>query len=210
MIDYLRNHPPLVIMFSVVALMLACALIGWTLDYWHRPAMRSVRRESREPVSPAAPTYRERATATAMEFNPNEIIHEGATADWSPREWLDDASDPTDPTLGTGEITFREEIRGEVRGSAPIVAPDGGSVADGASGTATDTAAVPETAEQREARELSEEFDAIVGRLRRQTDQLADDVTAEHLWLLQESEWCVTGLGWAANRTGEYRTLVTA
>jgi hypothetical protein len=165
MIEFLRDHPTLTVFVSAVALLLALALIAYAADVWGGVRLeRAARRESQESDSPAA--------SAAQEW-------QGATLDWSPRQWLDDASDPTDPTLGA-----------TLRGDAPAPAPaPRGPVAECSARPAED----PESAA---ARALSDEFDAIVSRLRRRTDQLVDDLTGDHLWLLDEREWCISALRW--------------
>jgi hypothetical protein len=165
MIEFFRNHPTVTVLVSAVALLLALALIAWVADAWVGVRLeRAARRESQEADSPAASAPEE---------------WQGATLDWSPREWLDETSDPTDPTLG-----------GALRSDAPApAAAPRGPVAERAARPA-------ETPESAAARALSDEFDAIVGRLRRGTDQLADDLTGDHLWLIDEREWCISALRW--------------
>lgn len=210
MIHYLAAHHALTMSISVVALLLALALGGWSVGQWLSPPSRSIRREPTEAVSWAVPAIwtlpvDHRPTLTLplagilsvfivrdqdVEHAPAADVpvkHAGADLDWSPREWLDGASEPDDPTLGTGDVLASQMVRVTATGDF-----------DGVDGSApTDGRPLAERLADDGRDDLTRELDAIMARAQTGLDRIMDDLTERHPWLLADDSWCVCALDWS-------------
>jgi hypothetical protein len=166
MIEFLRDHPTVTVLVSAVALLLALALIGYAADAWG--GVRLERAARRESQEADSPAA---SAAGGMAGRDARLV----AARVARRRRATPRTPPSAPhCAATRPRPLPRPV--DPWPNAPLVPP--------------------RTPESAAARALSDEFDAIVGRLRRGTDQLADDLTGDHLWLLDEREWCISALRW--------------